>query len=525
MIFHRSAHVRNQALHPPSAVVSTGKHVPTPAWYTDAGLCKMMFWCACIFGAQVCTGFDATLTANFQSFKVWKADMGSPTPSQIGLISMIYFLGAFCGGLPSAFVTDRFGRRIGLAVGQVFIITGAAFQAGSHGRGQYMGSRFLLGFGIAFNTCAGPALLSEIAHPRMRGTLVSLFNPFWYVGSIIAAWTCFGTSHFPITQHWAWRMPSLFQAFIPCILLPLIKFMPESPRWLFSQGRKEEGLAILARYHANGDANDQLVLKESQEIEVAMQQASEGISWKALATNGQNRKRIFIVTTMTLMTLWCMQNVLTYYFVPVLKSIGITATTAQTGINGGLNIVNLISSLIGAFLAERVGRRKLWMGSFMAMITIAVPFITLSAVFAQSNPKNTNTAYGVVVCLFLYDIAYNVACNPLLYSYPTEIMPFYMRSKGLAVKTMVGQVALIINMYVNPIALAAIGYHYYIFFLGLNCVWLTLIWMFFPETKGYALEELAMLFDDDANVIDALGNVDSNVDQVTTVPLVFDGKK
>jgi len=52
-------------------------------------------------------------------------------------------------------------------------IVGAAFQAGSHGRNQYMGSRFILGFGIAFTTCAGPALLSEIAHPRLRGTLVS----------------------------------------------------------------------------------------------------------------------------------------------------------------------------------------------------------------------------------------------------------------------------------------------------------------------------------------------------------------
>jgi hypothetical protein len=99
------------------------------------------------------------------------------------------------------------------------------------------------------------------------------------------------------------------------------------------------------------------------------------------------------------------------------------------------------------------------MESFISMILIAVPFISLSAVFAQSNQRDTGTAYGVVVCLFLYDIAYNIAYNPPLYSYPTEVMPFYMRSKALAVKDMVGQIALIINMYVDPIALAAIGYY------------------------------------------------------------------
>lgn len=49
-------------------------------------------------------------------------------------------------------------------------------------------------------------------------------------------------------------------------------------------------------------------------------------------------------------------------------------------------------------------------------------------------------------------------------------MPFYIRSKGLVVKNMVGQVALIINIYVTSITLASIWYHYYIVFLALNVV-------------------------------------------------------
>ncbi|KAK5056833.1 hypothetical protein LTR84_012365 [Exophiala bonariae] len=420
--------------------------------------------------------------------------MGTPTPSQLGLITAIYFIGVFCGGVPASIVTDRFGRKWGVTVGQILTVAGASFQAASRGRAQYMGARFVLGFGIAFNMCAAATLLSELAIPQFRGTLVSLFNPFWYVGSIIAAWTCFGTSHMPKTDAWGWRTPSLLQALCPTFVLCLIYWVPESPRWLVSRGRNAEAVAIIAKYHGTGNDDDPTTCAEISEIELALQQAREGIRWSALVTKKANRNRISVVIVMVLMCLWCGQNIITYYFSPILNSIGITGSTKQTGINGGINIVNLVSSILGAFLADRVGRRKLWMTSFAGMIVVGVPFTVLSAVYVQT--RKTGAGYGVVVCLFLYDVAYNIACNPLLYSYATEIMPFFMRARGLAVKTLVGQIALIINMYVNPIALAAIGYHYYIFFIGLNCFWLILIFFFFPETKGYSLEQLAVLFDD-----------------------------
>lgn len=59
-------------------------------------------------------------------------------------------------------------------------------------------------------------------------------------------------------------------------------------------------------------------------------------------------------------------------------------------------------------------------------------------------------------------------------------------------------------MYANPVALAAISYYYYIFFLALNCLWLFLIWMYFPETNGYSLEETSTLFDDGDDGIQVL---------------------
>jgi MFS family permease len=192
-----------------------------------------------------------------------------------------------------------------------------------------MGSRFILGFGIAFVTCAGPALLSELAHPRFRGTLVSLFNPFWYLGSITVAWTCFGTSHMDPTSQWSWRIPSILQGLCPIIVLSCSFLIPESPRWLISKGLNDEAAAIIAKYHGNGNADDPLVKAQLDEIQAAVELAHEGITWRDLFASKSNRNRLLIVVCMTLMTLWCGQNIITYYFSSILNSIEITNTTAQ----------------------------------------------------------------------------------------------------------------------------------------------------------------------------------------------------
>lgn len=68
-------------------------------------------------------------------------------------------------------------------------------------------------------------------------------------------------------------------------------------------------------------------MKEMSEIDQALTQVAEGITWKAPVTNKQSNVRLLVVVAMTLMTPRCGQDGITYYFVPVLNSIGITKTT------------------------------------------------------------------------------------------------------------------------------------------------------------------------------------------------------
>jgi MFS family permease len=159
----------------------------------------------------------------------------------------------------------------------------------------------------------------------------SQFNVLWYVGSIIAAWTTFGTSHME-SSSWSWRIPSLLQG-VPALAVMgfVLLGLPESPRFLHAKGRTGEARALLVKYHCDGDVDDPLIEQEISEIEALINadKAASQMRWSALYASPANRKKMGVVIAVCLLTLWNGQGVISYYFSPILTSIGITGATQQ----------------------------------------------------------------------------------------------------------------------------------------------------------------------------------------------------
>ncbi|MBE3047854.1 MFS transporter [Candidatus Bathyarchaeota archaeon] len=111
---------------------------------------------------------------------------------------------------------------------------------------------------------------------------------------------------------WAWRVPTIAQAALPCIVMLLVLFFPESPRWLMSKDRSEEALRILAEYHGDGDRNAPIVQLQYREIlEDREINPSDDRWWdvRELFRDRQARYRIMVVVAMSFIGQWSGNNV------------------------------------------------------------------------------------------------------------------------------------------------------------------------------------------------------------------------
>ena len=430
-----------------------------------------------------------------QSTSSWKAYFNNPTGSKLGVVNAAQSIGSVASLPFVGILSDRLGRRWTLLSGILVVIISSAIQAGSVNYAQFVVSRLLVGVGGMLVTQPSPMLISELCFPTHRGKYTSLFWTCYYFGAILAAWATFGTQKHIGTNDWAWRAPSILQAAYPILQLAFFWTVPESPRWLIAHGRSEQARDILAKYHTGGDAKHELIEFEMSEIEnaIEMEKQAKSTKWSSLVATAGNRKRTLIAICVGGFAQWNGVAVISYYLTLVLDTVGVRDPDTQTLINGILQIFNFWAAASAAFLVDRLGRRTLFLISGAGMLVSFVVWTACSAVFAS----NASHAAGLTVIVFIFGFFffYDIAYTPLLFGYPTEIFPYSLRAKGLTVEMLSIYGSLVVLAFVNPIALEAIGWKYFIVFCVLLVFILITTWFLFPETKGYSLEEIAEIFD------------------------------
>ena len=504
-------------------------------WYTLKHFQRLMLVIFVISLTSCNNGYDGSLLNSLYTETDFNNAIGNVSGSILGALTNGYVFGCLLSFGVSAKMNDKLGRKKCLIICNIIMIIGVIIQscAGAWRHNGYpanytkrdvlgmmIAARIVLGFGSGVIQLSAPALIAELAYPDpvARSIQINYYNSNWYLGAVVAAWISFGVKN--VSDHWSWRIPTILQCLFAVLQLVLVPWIvPESPRWYVSQGRFEEAREVLNDLHAGHMENGQdLIEYEMTEIQMAIEQEklAAKTNYKDLFRTKANLKRMWIICWVAVFMQLSGNGLVSYYLSKVLNSIGYTSTNEQLIINAGLMIYNLGVSVIQSFwLVPWVKKRVLLMKlSVGGMLLSYVIWTILSAKATQNDFQNKALGKAVLAFIFLYYFFYNLGLNGLPFTYATEILPYTIRAKGLSVFTLVQFIVMIYNGFVNPIAMDAIDWKYYIVYVCILAVEFVICFSFI-ETSGRTLEEVADVFGDG---IEDLG-------AVSGIAALSDGKK
>jgi len=149
-------------------------------------------------------------------------------------------------------------------------------------------------------------------------------------------------------------------------------------------------------------------------------------------------------------------------------------------------------TIIDAMIIDKVGRRLTMAGG--AGIMALGMLINGALPLAYPNNSNRVSDYTCIVFIFIYSFGYSMGFGPAAWVYGSEIFPQSLRARGLNFAASGGSIGSIVVTQVWPVGIDKIGSKIYFFFMAINLACVPIIYIFYPETKGRALEDMDTLF-------------------------------
>ncbi|MEP3837823.1 MAG: sugar porter family MFS transporter [Algibacter sp.] len=425
-------------------------------WSITAALAGFLFG----FDVVVISGADKKLQA------LWGSSEAFHGAVVMGMALWGTVVGAIFGGVP----TNKFGRKNTLIVIGILFAVSAIGSAFANDPYVFAFARFIGGLGVGASTIAAPAYISEIAPAKDRGRLVAMYQFNIVFGIMIAYLSNYLLSD--IGEN-AWRWMLGVEA-IPAVLYVLFALkLPKSPRWLLSQSREAEAREVLQIIDPEADVDEQIREFNSHSDK---SDKSETIFIK------KYRFPLILAFLIAFFNQFSGINAVLYYAPRIFEAAGLGESTALLN-SIGLGVTNLIFTLLGVFLIDKLGRKTLmYIGSVAYITSLGL----LSAAFLLEW-----TGMAVPFFLFLFIAAHAVGQGAVIWVFISEIFPNHLRASGQAFGSSTHWVLAAIIPSVFPLLLKLVGGGFvFLVFAGMMVLQLLFVAFMMPETKGKTLEEL-----------------------------------
>jgi sugar porter (SP) family MFS transporter len=411
-------------------------------------------------------GFDTAVISGVTDALRLQYDLSA---AALGITVSSALVGTMFGAAAAGVFGDRRGARSGLRwAAALYLISGLGC-ALAWGWFPLLAFRIMAGIAIGASSVLAPIYLAEIAPAARRGAIVGGFQVSIVIG-ILLAYVCNAAIDAAMTDPaiaWRWKLG--------CTALPAAIFqflmirVPDSPRWLIVRGRSDEAAAASLSLYGHAPIREESV------------PAATGSKVSLASLWTQARRPMILAILIGALNQLTGINAILYYLNDIFAAAGFAQVSANLQAIA-VGVANLVFTIVGMMLIDRVGRRPLLLVGGAAM---AVLLTVATAIMLGILPKYLMV--GVLVCFIA---AFATSQGAVIWVYMSEIFPARFRAAGQALGA--GTVWLFDALVsaVFPVAAAmspAIPFAFFAVCMVVQCI---LVFRLFPETKEASLEEI-----------------------------------
>ena len=395
------------------------------------------------------------------------------------LVVSVVLIGAMAGAIVGGAVADRIGRRRTLVWAAGIFIVGSLLAPLATDVTVLIIARAIIGLGIGFTSVTAPVYVSELAPPQSRGMLIGLYQFALTVGIALA-----DLVGYLLADQQAWRLMFGLAVVPTVIFLAVILTVPESPRWLFAHARQKEAETVLLSY-TDTDGAHQFLNDIKEGLKAPVEQR-----WSALWSPAV-RGSLFIAVGMTVLQQVTGINTIIYYGPQIFSLAGSASHSSAILATFVVAIVNVIGTVVGILLVDRVGRKPLL---YIGVTGMTVALFALSYAFSHKETLGSSLGTMAIICLMIYIACFAFSLGAIAWILVAEVFPLRVRGRGVAAGTLGSGISNLIVSLTFLSLIESIGSAgTFAIYGAMSIVTLLFVRFIVPETCGRDLESISLV--------------------------------
>ncbi len=400
-------------------------------------------------------------------------------PTQEGIAGASAILGCIPGAMFAGFLSDRFGRRKVLFLCAILYAASGLLSAIPRTFGEFLAARFISGLGIGASSMICPIYIAELAPAKNRGRLGALFQLGIVIGIFLTLFINAmiqgaGDEAWNAERGWRWMLGA--EVAPAALLLGLLFFVPESPRWLLKAGRDDEARRIL-----EGVAGPEQAREEIAAVKAVLGQEEGRFSE---LFHARFRTPLVVAVILMAVSQFSGINAIMYYSTKIFTTAGVGVKDAFMS-SVIIGLVNVLFTFVAIAFVDRAGRRAL------LLVGLGIQVLALAAVGGMFFADVKGVLLLAAILVFIG--AFAMAMGPISWILCSEIFPTKIRGRAMSIATFTIWTSCYIVAQTFPMLndKRSIGPAWtFIVYAAFSLVGFLFVLVKVTETKGRSLEEI-----------------------------------